>query len=137
MLRSLALTVEDVGRNRSRTSMSNLDTKVSRLGHASWATEGPTEHVAAVVEDNVEYDPDNLRSGLHRGGPEALHREPAQDQTAGVMLARSTAIVTDSQDRVYLFNRSDHPLIVLDRDGNYLNSWGEGVLTDAHGMFID
>ena len=48
-----------------------------------------------------------------------------------------TGIVTDSQDRVYLFNRSDHPLIVLDRDGNYLTSWGEGVLTAAHGMFID
>ena len=48
-----------------------------------------------------------------------------------------TAIVTDSQDRVYLFNRSDHPLIVLDRDGNFLSAWGEGVLSDAHGMFID
>ena len=48
-----------------------------------------------------------------------------------------TAIVTDSEDRVYLFNRGEHPLIVLDRDGNYLASWGEGVLTDAHGMFID
>ena len=48
-----------------------------------------------------------------------------------------TAIVTDSEDRVYLFNRSDHPLIVLDRDGNFLSSWGEGVLTDAHGMYID
>ncbi|NQW24300.1 MAG: hypothetical protein HQ475_12740 [SAR202 cluster bacterium] len=48
-----------------------------------------------------------------------------------------TAIVTDSQDRVYLFNRGDHPLIILDRNGNYLNSWGEGTLPDAHGMFID
>ena len=48
-----------------------------------------------------------------------------------------TAIVTDSQDRVYLFNRSEHPLIVLDRDGNFLTSWGEDVLTDAHGMYID
>ena len=48
-----------------------------------------------------------------------------------------TAIVTDSQDRVYLFNRGEHPLIVLDRDGNFLNSWGEGQLPDAHGMFID
>ena len=48
-----------------------------------------------------------------------------------------TAIVTDSQDRVYLFNRSEHPLIVLDRDGNFLTSWGEGVLTAAHGMFMD
>ncbi len=66
MLRSLALTVEDVGRNRSRTIMCDLDPKVSSLGHASWATEGPTVHVAAVVEDNVEYDPGNLRSGLQR-----------------------------------------------------------------------
>ncbi len=48
-----------------------------------------------------------------------------------------TAIVTDSLDRVYLFNRSDHPLIVLDREGHFLTSWGEGVLTDAHGMYID
>ena len=48
-----------------------------------------------------------------------------------------TAIVTDSQDRVYLFNRGDHPLIVLDKDGGFLNSWGEGQLPDAHGMFID
>ena len=48
-----------------------------------------------------------------------------------------TAIVTDAHDRVYLFNRSDHPLIVLDREGNFLASWGEGVLTDSHGMYID
>jgi DNA-binding beta-propeller fold protein YncE len=48
-----------------------------------------------------------------------------------------TAIVTDSQDRVYLFNRGDHPLIVLDREGNFLTAWGEDVLTDAHGMYID
>ena len=48
-----------------------------------------------------------------------------------------TAIVTDKQDRVYLFNRGEHPLIVLDRDGNFLTSWGEGQLPDAHGMYID
>ncbi|MCE2405383.1 MAG: hypothetical protein J4F43_09540 [Dehalococcoidia bacterium] len=48
-----------------------------------------------------------------------------------------TGIVTDSQDRVYLFNRGEHPLVVLDRHGNFLASWGEGTLPDAHGMFID
>jgi DNA-binding beta-propeller fold protein YncE len=48
-----------------------------------------------------------------------------------------TGIVTDSRDRVFLFNRSDHPLIVLDADGSYYTSWGEGVLSSAHGMFID
>ena len=48
-----------------------------------------------------------------------------------------TGIVTDARDRVYLFNRSDHPLIVLDRDGVFFTSWGEGMLSSAHGMFID
>ena len=48
-----------------------------------------------------------------------------------------TGIVTDARDRVYLFNRSDHPLIVLDRDGVFFTSWGEGILSSAHGMFID
>ena len=48
-----------------------------------------------------------------------------------------TGSVTDARDRVYLFNRSDHPLIVLDQDGTVLQSWGEGVLSSAHGMFID
>ena len=37
-----------------------------------------------------------------------------------------TGIVTDARDRVYLFNRSAHPLIVLDRDGAFLTSWGKG-----------
>jgi len=48
-----------------------------------------------------------------------------------------TGVVTDARDRVYLFNRGEHPLIVLDRDGVFVTSWGEGVLTSAHGMFID
>jgi hypothetical protein len=48
-----------------------------------------------------------------------------------------TGIVTDARDRVYLFNRGEHPLIVLDRDGVFVTSWGEGILTSAHGMFID
>jgi hypothetical protein len=48
-----------------------------------------------------------------------------------------TGIATDARDRVYLFNRSVHPLMVLDRDGTFLTSWGEGILSSAHGMCID
>jgi len=40
----------------------------------------------------------------------------------------------DSQDRVYIFNRSDHPLMVFDREGNFLQEWGREYLTDAHGI---
>jgi DNA-binding beta-propeller fold protein YncE len=40
----------------------------------------------------------------------------------------------DRQDRVYAFSRGDHPVIVFDRDGNFLRSWGEGLFTRAHGV---
>jgi sugar lactone lactonase YvrE len=45
-------------------------------------------------------------------------------------------VATDSHDRVYVFNRSEHPLIVYDRDGRFLRSWGEGVFTRPHGITI-
>jgi DNA-binding beta-propeller fold protein YncE len=44
------------------------------------------------------------------------------------------AVGVDRQDQVYLFSRGDHPIIVYDRDGNFLRSWGEGVFTRAHGL---
>ena len=45
-------------------------------------------------------------------------------------------VASDSQDRVYVFNRSEHPVIVYDRDGRFLTSWGEGVFTRPHGITI-
>src|SRR5471032_1682134 len=43
----------------------------------------------------------------------------------------------DSKDSVYVFNRGEHPMIVFDRDGTFLRSWGEGTFTRAHGLHID
>src|SRR5437899_4281282 len=45
-------------------------------------------------------------------------------------------VATDSQDRVYVFNRGEHPVIVFDRDGRFLSSWGEGVFVRPHGIHI-
>lgn len=47
------------------------------------------------------------------------------------------AVACDSQDRVFVYSRSEHPLVIFDRDGNFLDSWGEDVLKDAHGIYID
>ena len=47
------------------------------------------------------------------------------------------AVACDSQDRVYVYSRSEHPLVIFDRAGNFLASWGEGILKDAHGIYID
>src|SRR6059036_1847535 len=47
-----------------------------------------------------------------------------------------SAVATDSQDRVYAFQRKDPPIVVLDRDGNYLTSWGHSAIRDPHGIAI-
>ena len=47
------------------------------------------------------------------------------------------AVAVDSKDQVYVFNRGEHPMIVFDRDGNFLRSWGEGVFRRAHGLHVD
>jgi hypothetical protein len=54
----------------------------------------------------------------------------------GESLGIVSTVATDSQDRVYVFQRQDPPVMVFDRDGNYLNRWGIGAITDPHGMTI-
>lgn len=47
-----------------------------------------------------------------------------------------TACAVDSRDRVFVFNRGEHPLMIFDRDGVFLESWGEGVFARPHGITI-
>ena len=48
-----------------------------------------------------------------------------------------TGVVVDSQDRVYLCQQQqDPPVLVLDRDGNFLDSWGSGYVVEPHTMYI-
>lgn len=56
---------------------------------------------------------------------------------AGWNWTEVAAVATDSRDRVFVFNRSDHPLIVFERDGSFLGSLGEGLFPCPHGLFID
>ena len=46
------------------------------------------------------------------------------------------SVGVDKNDNVYVFNRGEHPMIVFDRDGNFLRSWGEGVFVRAHGVYV-
>ncbi len=46
-------------------------------------------------------------------------------------------LAVDSQDRVYVLSRSDHPVSIFDREGNLLNWWGEKYFARAHGSYID
>lgn len=55
----------------------------------------------------------------------------------GWRLTDVASVAVDSKDRVYAFNRGAHPMVVLDREGNFLRSWGEGLFSRAHGLHID
>ncbi len=55
---------------------------------------------------------------------------------AGWAWGQGTGVAVDGQDNVFLFNRTAHPVIVFDRQGNFLRSWGEGLFKRPHGVFI-
>ena len=46
------------------------------------------------------------------------------------------AVAVDHKDQVYVFNRGEHPMIVFDREGNFLRSWGEDIFNRPHGLHI-
>jgi DNA-binding beta-propeller fold protein YncE len=55
---------------------------------------------------------------------------------AGWDHAEAVAVAADGGDRVYVFNRGARPVLVFRRDGTFLGSWGEGVFTRPHGLFV-
>ena len=56
---------------------------------------------------------------------------------AGYEWGQIGAVAVDSKNQVYTFTRTDHPLMVFDKEGNFLRSWGEGLFKDAHGLCFD
>jgi hypothetical protein len=47
----------------------------------------------------------------------------------------ASGVTVDSKDNVYVLNRGPHPVIVLDKDGKFVRSWGEGEFdARAHGI---
>jgi DNA-binding beta-propeller fold protein YncE len=47
-----------------------------------------------------------------------------------------SGVAIDSRERVYLFNRGEHPVAIFQTDGTFLTSWGEGVFARPHGITI-
>ena len=48
----------------------------------------------------------------------------------------AVAVACDSKDRVYVFLRGPLPVQVFERDGTPVMTWGDGVFTRPHGIFI-
>src|SRR5437773_3397973 len=54
-----------------------------------------------------------------------------------IVLGAVSAVATDSQGRIFAFHRGEHPILILDRQGKLLRSFGDGMFTLAHGLRID
>ena len=54
----------------------------------------------------------------------------------GWSFVEATSVGVGPRDEVYVFNRGEHPVIVFDREGKFLRSWGEGVFRRPHGITV-
>jgi DNA-binding beta-propeller fold protein YncE len=54
-----------------------------------------------------------------------------------VTLGPVSAVATDASDHVYVFHRGKHPILVFERDGTFVRSWGDDVVKTAHGLRVD
>ena len=52
---------------------------------------------------------------------------------AGLELGDVAGLAVDAQDRVVLFNRGPHPVIVVDAAGELVTHWGEDEFVKPHG----
>src|SRR5437879_13713343 len=55
---------------------------------------------------------------------------------SGWLWGQVGAVAVDSKDNVHVFTRAEHPYIVFDKTGKLLDTWGDGIFEDAHGLCI-
>src|SRR5258708_7450279 len=56
----------------------------------------------------------------------------------GFKFALVTAVATDKDDNLYVFHRNNkQPILVFDKTGTLLRSFGTGNVKTAHGLRID
>ena len=49
----------------------------------------------------------------------------------------ATSVAVDSEDNVYVFNRGNWPVMIFDKAGNFLSTWGAGEFIRPHGIYAD
>jgi DNA-binding beta-propeller fold protein YncE len=54
-----------------------------------------------------------------------------------IVLGAVSAVAENSKGQIFAFHRGQHPILILDRPGNLIRSFGDGLFTLAHGLRID
>jgi DNA-binding beta-propeller fold protein YncE len=75
-----------------------------------------------------------------RFGEELVNKRPSGAMPDGWEFGRVSAVASDSEGNVYVFQRGAFadPIVVFDREGTrMLRSWGRGLFTRPHGIRVD
>jgi DNA-binding beta-propeller fold protein YncE len=51
--------------------------------------------------------------------------------------AQVSAVATDAKDRVFVAHRGPKPILMFERDGKFIRSWGDEHLKTPHGLRLD
>ena len=72
------------------------------------------------------------------GGGEYVYEELAAwaKLPQGWILREVADVAVDPRDRVYVFNRGEHPMMIFEQDGSFVATWGEGLFTRPHGLTL-
>jgi DNA-binding beta-propeller fold protein YncE len=104
----------------------------SKAPDQGWVPEGWHPHEGGLLRVKV-----HLRFGVEplRGGDAKTWKS----MPAGWTFGRVSMVANDLQSNVYVLHRNLEidPLVVFDAEGNYLRSWGKGVIGDPHGVRVD
>lgn len=76
--------------------------------------------------------PDILGQGDHRYASTRAWARPA----TGHVIGDVAGVAVDRRDRVYAFCRGPHPIMVFERDGTFVDSWGHGQFKNPHAISL-
>jgi DNA-binding beta-propeller fold protein YncE len=77
------------------------------------------------------------RVRLGRGDHRYEVLEKWAELPGGISIGDSPAVCVDSSDRVYVLTRGTHPVLVFDRSGRFLRSWGyDAGFANLHGAAV-
>jgi DNA-binding beta-propeller fold protein YncE len=104
----------------------------SRAPEQGWVGEGWNPHEGGLLRVKV-----HLRFGVEPS--EGVEAKAWKSMPAGWAFGRVSMVANDQQSNVYVLHRNGEidPLVVFDAAGNYLRSWGKGVIGDPHGVRVD
>jgi len=104
----------------------------SKAPEQGWVGEAWNPHEGGLLKMKVQ-----IRFGVERQA--GVAENAWKQMPAGWVFGRVSAVTVDAQNNVYVLHRNTtiDPVVVFDQNGNYLRSWGKGVIGDPHGIRVD